>query len=168
MDKFVVVEIAIVFFIYLIIFFNGAKAFFVDTYFGNILLIFVVVTLFATIIRKNNNSRYYSVVFLLIIFGEITYYNSKKEGFFYYNTNTKDLFTDNAENSVNSFRQKYCINNELNYKGKRVKNENAEHIFPEINYENRICNPCDVNCELKIIEQDKKSYEKELNVSTLV
>jgi hypothetical protein len=167
MEKFVVVEITIVFLIYLIISYIELKAFLVDTQFGNVLLIFIVIVLFARII-KNDTSKYYSLVFLLILIGEITYYNSKKEGFFYYDSNTKDSSTDNAEISEKAFRKKHCIDNQLMYKGNKVKNENTMHVFPEINYEKRICNPCDVNCELKIIEEDKQSYEKELNVSTLV
>jgi predicted membrane protein len=161
----IVFETIIVFLVYLTISYNESKEFLVETRLGNALMIVLFIALLLTIITKTN-ARFYAFIILLIMFGELTYYNSKKEGFFYYNN--EDRFTDNAENSVNNFRQKYCEDNQLMHKGMRVKNENAEHVFPEINYENRICNPCDVNCELKIIEEDNNVLKEELHVSTLV
>lgn len=60
----------------------------------------------------------------------------------------------------NQFRQKHCANDRLEFKDNVVKNENAPHIFPELEFLNEPCNPCDVKCGITI--ESKLSNEEEL------
>lgn len=53
------------------------------------------------------------------------------------------------------FREKQCENGVLTYKNNRVHNENAEHIFPELEFQDEMCNPCDKYCGITINERLK-------------
>jgi hypothetical protein len=55
------------------------------------------------------------------------------------------------ETPIDKFRSDNCINNQLKYKNMNVKNEMAEHIYPEINFNNLVCNPCSKNCDISIV-----------------
>ena len=53
--------------------------------------------------------------------------------------------------SQSSFQQKYCIKDELTFKGMNVKPEMTEHIFPEISFNNNHkCNVCDSTCHYRV------------------
>ena len=62
-------------------------------------------------------------------------------------------FTEKEEPKVKEFREKNCKNNELMFKNNKVKNENASHIFPELEFLNDFCNPCDEKCGISIQEK---------------
>tara|TARA_A100001015_G_C15036392_1_gene736514 strand:+ start:1939 stop:2292 length:354 start_codon:yes stop_codon:yes gene_type:complete len=62
-------------------------------------------------------------------------------------------FTEKEEIKVKEFREKNCKNNELMFKNNKVKNENASHIFPELEFLNDFCNPCDEKCGISIQEK---------------
>jgi hypothetical protein len=70
------------------------------------------------------------------------------------NTNT------NVNDSIQSFKTQNCKNEELVYKGMKVKPEMSEHVFPEIHFTNEKCNPCSPTCEFSIIEQQLKASEE--------
>jgi len=55
----------------------------------------------------------------------------------------------------NDFMQKHCDHGKLKYKGSAVNYEMAEHVFPEILYNNKEhrCNPCDSACGYTILEE---------------
>jgi hypothetical protein len=57
--------------------------------------------------------------------------------------------------SVNEFRQENCVNGKLKYKNMNVTNEMAHHIFPEIKFNNHVCDPCSKTCDMSIIESKK-------------
>jgi hypothetical protein len=59
----------------------------------------------------------------------------------------------------NQFEKQYCSNGKLTYKNSDVKTEMAMHVFPEINYTNNVCNPCDKTCQYSIIEEKMKHEE---------
>lgn len=59
----------------------------------------------------------------------------------------------------NEFRTKNCKNENLVYKNAKVRLENAEHIFPELSFSNKKCNPCADTCEFSIIEEQLKISE---------
>jgi len=67
---------------------------------------------------------------------------------------------------VKKFRQENCLHNQLKYKGVNVSNEMAEHVFPELNMENKNCNPCSNTCKISIIESKLKTEEKMLPTPT--
>jgi hypothetical protein len=63
-------------------------------------------------------------------------------------------FTDFRDIAVqNRFRQSNCLNGNLVHKSKPVRKENAEHIFPDLSFLGRTCNPCDTNCSFKYSEK---------------
>jgi len=67
-------------------------------------------------------------------------------------------------NSQSSFQQKYCIKDELTFKGMNVKPEMTEHIFPEISFNNNHkCNVCDSTCHYRILKtpEEEVSYRQE-------
>jgi hypothetical protein len=71
------------------------------------------------------------------------------------------------ENAVSSFQHDNCVDGVLTYKGNEVKTDMAQHIFPEINYENKKCNPCDKLCKISIIEEEKVKEDNSIHLSTL-
>ena len=51
------------------------------------------------------------------------------------------------------FRKQNCNGNVLKYKEMKVKNEMAQHVFPQMKQTNNsTCNPCDKKCHFSIIE----------------
>lgn len=69
-----------------------------------------------------------------------------------------------VQEKIEEFRKEHCENNVLKFKDKKVKNENACHIFPELEFLNEPCNPCDKNCGVTINEilnnEENLSYPK--------
>ncbi len=64
-----------------------------------------------------------------------------------------------TENKIRDFRQKHCENGVLKHKNNDVHNENSEHIFPELEFLETPCNPCNDNCGFTIREQLKLQEE---------
>lgn len=62
-------------------------------------------------------------------------------------------FTEKEETKIKEFRQENCKDNVLTFKNKKVKSENASHIFPELEFLNDFCNPCDEKCGISIQEK---------------
>jgi len=67
---------------------------------------------------------------------------------------------DSEDELKSKFRQERCVNDRLEFKENHVKNENAPHIFPELEFLNEPCNPCDVNCGISL--ESKLTNEEEL------
>ena len=76
---------------------------------------------------------------------------------------TETFANQNATNITN-FREEQCKDGELQFKNKPVKNENAPHIFPGLEFINQPCNPCDTKCgisiESKLTSEEDLSYPK--------
>ena len=64
-----------------------------------------------------------------------------------------------TESKIRDFRQKHCENGVLKHKNNVVHNENSEHIFPELEFLETPCNPCNDNCGFTIREQLKLQEE---------
>ena len=59
------------------------------------------------------------------------------------------------------FRKLSCKNGGLVYKNMPVKTDMAEHIFPQIHFQNdQKCNPCDINCSFSIVESKIATQEE--------
>ena len=156
MDKIIVCEITLIFLFFIIFSNHSIKTFLMETMIGHILLIVVFITYYYL-------DKYMGVVFCFMIL--CIYYSSPIETFHIMEPLEK---SSPVTESDNAFRKTNCIGNELLHKGKEVKNDMVEHIFPEINFKNNVCNPCDKNCEITILEQDSvQSNEQEFGVSTL-
>ena len=71
--------------------------------------------------------------------------------------NYREMYEDKQE-PVNeevkqTFRKENCSSKGvLQYKNMEVKNDMAEHIFPELKFKDHVCNPCSKTCDFSIIE----------------
>jgi len=75
----------------------------------------------------------------------------------YYMSISMEGFSDAKQ----SFREQNCKNGELMHKNLPVKIEMAKHVFPELEFKSKPCNPCSVTCDISIIEE-KLSHEEDL------
>ena len=116
------------------------------------LLSILIILLYSSI------STYHGIIVCILI---ILYYHldfiektSMFDSYMLIGDNYFETFLGNEEvnKNVQEFRNENCKNNVLMYKNKPVKNENAEHIFPELEFLNDFCNPCDENCGISIRE----------------
>jgi hypothetical protein len=55
------------------------------------------------------------------------------------------------------FVKNNCDKGRLKHKSMNVKSEMAPHVFAELNYTDRNCNPCSSTCGFSIIEEKMKS-----------
>jgi hypothetical protein len=156
MDKIIIGEITLILLFFIIFSNHQIKTFLMETIIGHILLIIAFITYYYL-------DKYIGVIFCFMVLS--IHYSRPIETFY----TKEDVENQNLTiKSEEYFRKTNCNGNELLYKGKKVKNDMVEHIFPEINFENNVCNPCDKNCEIAILEQDSvQSKEQELGVSTL-
>ena len=58
----------------------------------------------------------------------------------------------NTDIVKNEFRQKHCEKGHLVNKGQKVRIDMAEHVYPEVSFDNDKCNICDSKCDFNIIE----------------
>ena len=66
-----------------------------------------------------------------------------------------------------NFRNEYCDKNgNVIYKDSIINLEMLKHLFPEINFNNDKCNPCDKNCRFSMIESKINNNEKLKPIST--
>ena len=61
-----------------------------------------------------------------------------------------ESFTNEDTSNITNFREEHCKDGQLRYKNKSVKNENAPHIFPGLEFLNKPCNPCDKKCSISL------------------
>jgi hypothetical protein len=76
--------------------------------------------------------------------------------------NYTNMYTTTSPNSpaVDKFRSENCQDGVLVYKDMMVKNDMAEHIFPELTLPGGVCNPCSQNCQVSIIEGKLKTEDQ--------
>jgi hypothetical protein len=79
-------------------------------------------------------------------------------------TNYSDINT--KQDLIDQFKRENCVGGELKYKDMNVKNDMAEHVFSELTFNNRPCNPCNNTCKYSIIEGKLKTEEKMTPIST--
>jgi len=158
MDKILVSEITLILMFFIFATNDVLKSFFMETIFGNVLLLFAFAGYYYL-------DKYIAIVFCFMIL--CMYYDipKSKESFFY---RTQDVATPiPVAHPDDTFRKNNCMDKELIYKGNEVKNDMIEHVFPEINFKDDVCNPCDKRCKFSILEQDSRSEEDVFGVSTL-
>lgn len=93
-------------------------------------------------------------------------YRSVAENFESYqeSKDTKELMATDPT-AQQQFLKTQCKDGSLTYKDLNVKNEMAEHVFPELKFNNKPCNVCSSGCSFSIIES-KLRAEKELVIET--
>jgi len=70
-------------------------------------------------------------------------------------------YTEGFNDAKQSFREQNCKNGELMHKKIPVKTEMASHVFPELQFGGKSCNPCSATCDFSLIEE-KMSREEDL------
>jgi hypothetical protein len=84
--------------------------------------------------------------------------------------NYRELYDDKDESHEevkDTFRKENCSSNGvLKYKNMEVKNDMAEHIFPELKFKNETCNPCSKTCDFSIIESRIKTEDELKPINT--
>ena len=125
---------------------------------GRLFAIFIIL-LYSSI------STYYGIAICILI---ILYYRlefientSMFESYMLIGDSFYEPFSEKEETKVKEFRQENCKDNVLIFKNKKVKNENAHHIFPELEFLNDFCNPCDEKCGISI--QEKLQNEESIS-----
>ena len=107
---------------------------------------------------------------ILLCFFIIIYYRMnfvEKTSMFDSNMLVGDYYIEpfRQEEELETFRKEHCENTELKFKEKKVHNENACHIFPELEFLNEPCNPCDKNCGItiheKLVNEENLAYPKD-------
>lgn len=94
--------------------------------------------------------------------------NSYKQFTYYTNLYNDEIpkpiiATEHEEN----FRNEYCDKNgNVIYKDSIINLEMLKHLFPEINFNNDKCNPCDNNCKFSMIDSKLNNNEKLKPIST--
>ena len=72
-------------------------------------------------------------------------------------TSYDQAYPDNLEPMAKEgeavFRKKYCRKGKLQHKEMDVKNEYAPHIYPEMEFSDKPCNPCDETCRIEVKKQ---------------
>lgn len=63
------------------------------------------------------------------------------------------------EDAKQSFREQHCKNGELYHKKIPVNLEMAEHVYPELSFKSKPCNPCAETCDFSIIEEKMANEE---------
>lgn len=80
------------------------------------------------------------------------------ETFENYNLN-ENTSVDNGP-AQDEFRKEHCNKGVLKHKNMNVRNEIAEHIYPELQFKNDYCNVCSPTCNFSIIESKLKTEDK--------
>jgi hypothetical protein len=71
----------------------------------------------------------------------------------------RNTHTEGFEDAKQSFREQNCKNGDLYYKKNTVNLEMAEHVYPELSFESKPCNPCSETCNFSIIEERMTNEE---------
>ena len=71
---------------------------------------------------------------------------------------------ESSENTViengpvqDEFRKEHCQKGVLKHKDMDVKNEMAQHVYPELKFQNDYCNACSPTCKFSIVESKLKT-----------
>jgi hypothetical protein len=85
--------------------------------------------------------------------------------------NYRELYEDKSEPAnedvKNTFRKENCSSKGvLQYKNMEVKNDMAEHVFPELKFRDHVCNPCSNTCDFSIIESRIKTEDELKPINT--
>lgn len=78
----------------------------------------------------------------------------------------KVIKTLKIETLDEKFRNDHCINNQLMHKAMEVKDEMAEHVFPELKFNYEKCNPCRKTCDVSIINNKLQTEAEVLQGSS--
>ena len=74
---------------------------------------------------------------------------------------------ESSENTViengpvqDEFRKEHCQKGVLKHKDMDVKNDMAQHVYPELKFKNEYCNACSPTCKFSIVESKLKTETK--------
>ena len=58
------------------------------------------------------------------------------------------------------FRKEHCQKGVLKHKDMNVRDEMAQHVYPELKFKNEYCNACSPTCQFSIVESKLKTETK--------
>lgn len=73
--------------------------------------------------------------------------------------NDEETFVQDA-NVQDEFRREHCVKGVLKHKDMDVKNEVAQHVYPELKFKKDYCNACSPACQFSIVETKLKTELK--------
>jgi hypothetical protein len=89
-------------------------------------------------------------------------FNSVKPIEFVSYTSQYELPKITTETIKNEFRQNKCEKGHLVNKGQKIRIDMAEHVYPEVSFNNNKCNICDPTCDFNIMENQINTNERML------
>jgi hypothetical protein len=88
----------------------------------------------------------------------------------------RERMTVSKIGAIDKFREDNCIRvqmqggnqgcGKLMYKDMKVRSDYAEHVFPELEFKNGPCNPCNKSCDISIIESKLKTEIEMIPISS--
>lgn len=88
----------------------------------------------------------------------------------------RERMTVSKIGGIDKFREDNCIRvqmqggnqgcGKLMYKDMKVRSDYAEHVFPELEFKNGPCNPCNKSCDISIIESKLKTEIEMIPISS--
>jgi len=95
------------------------------------------------------------------------------------NQRRRERMTVSKIGAIDKFREDNCTRDgsygkdgrnasdgKLMYKDMKVRSDYAEHVFPELEFKNGPCNPCNKSCDISIIESKLKTEIKMIPISS--
>jgi hypothetical protein len=158
MKEHILFEFVTIFFIVLIVFYNNHVTKLSHSILGKLIAVLLIIfyTIYDTtcgVLICGLVILYYQCSFFEGMYGEI-----------------KETFENNealSNNLRSQFESQYCKNGKLQYKNSDIKTEMTSHVFPEIEFKNNTCNPCNADCDYSIIEEKRiEQLQNEKNLTT--
>jgi hypothetical protein len=126
----------------------------------------------ATIVYYSKLDRMVGLLFCMLIIyfyqtDEFDYMLNVSEGFLWdmtlspYDNNVYSQFNNDLLQRQSAFRSNHCIGGKLTSKGVAVRADMTEHVFPEVEFDDAPCNPCNPTCRFSILVR-KLDTEREL------
>lgn len=94
------------------------------------------------------------------------YKNSRRRERMTLKTVQSDLIDKFRKDNCSSVSKNGKLGSVLKYKDMTVKSDYAEHVFPELEFKNGPCNPCNKSCGFSIIESKITTEAKMIPIST--
>lgn len=88
------------------------------------------------------------------------------------NQRRRERMTVSEISAIDKFREDNCTRDgrdgqgKLMYKDMKVRSDYAEHVFPELEFKNGPCNPCNKSCDISIIESKLKTEIEMIPISS--
>ena len=125
----------------------------------------------ATIVYYTKLDKMVGLLFCLVAIyfyqqDEFDYMLNLSEGFLWdmtlspYDNNVYSQFNQELLKRQSDFRANHCVAGNLMNKGVAVQSDMTEHIFPEVQFDDAPCNPCNPTCRFSILSEKLKTEDE--------